>query len=346
MSVRDAFREQGRICAAMGSPFTGRVCTLAAERLVAGGAVADRLLGWQGDAGGRGDALALRLAGALHGLVLEGRDPGLMAVYPPEEADDEALWGAIAAALEAHEGYILRRLDGPPQTNEPQRSAALCPGFLTIADRTGLPLVTSELGASAGLNLAWDHFGYRFGTAVWGDQGSPVRIVPDWQGPLPPLAAARVVERAGCDRDPVDAMDAAGRRRLLSFVWADQAERKARMTAAIAIARICGVRVERADAIDWLEARLAVRRPGCAHVVYHSIIWSYLPPEARARARAALEAAGAAASAEAPLAWLRMEGDGAEPGAALTLTLWPGGETRTLARADFHGAWVRWTGWT
>ena len=42
------------------------------------------------------------------------------------------------------------RLDGPPQTNEPQRSAALCPGFLTVADRTGLPLVTSELGASAG----------------------------------------------------------------------------------------------------------------------------------------------------------------------------------------------------
>jgi hypothetical protein len=41
-----------------------------------------------------------------------------------------------------------------------------------------------------------------------------------------------------------------------------------------------------------------------------------------------------------------MEGDGVEPSAAVTLTLWPGGETRLLGRAGFHGAWVRWSGWT
>ena len=38
-----------------------------------------------------------------------------------------------------------------------------------------------------------------------------------------------------------------------------------------------------------------------------------------------------------------MEADGGDPGAAITLTLWPGGETQPLGRADFHGAWVRWS---
>ena len=28
--------------------------------------------------------------------------------------------------------------------------------------------------------------------------------------------------------------------------------------------------------------------------------------------------------------------------AALTLTLWPGGESLALGRADFHGRWVTW----
>ncbi len=34
-----------------------------------------------------------------------------------------------------------------------------------------------------------------------------------------------------------------------------------------------------------------------------------------------------------------------DPGAAITLTLWPEGETRLLGRCDFHGRWVTWKGW-
>jgi hypothetical protein len=187
VTVREAFAEQAVTCEGMGSPFTARLCRLVAARLEPGGSVADRILGWPGDPRGRADALPLRLAGALHGLVLDGSDPGLAAVYPPNDPIDDALWSAVIAGFEAHATAILARLDGPPQTNEPMRSAALGPGFLTVAARTGLPLVTSELGASAGLNLIWDRFAYRFGAAEWGDPASPVVIAPDWHGPPPPL---------------------------------------------------------------------------------------------------------------------------------------------------------------
>jgi hypothetical protein len=347
VSVRDAFSTQARICAEMGSPFTARLCDLFAARLRKGDRVSERLLEWPGDAGGRADALPLRIAGALHGLVLEDRNAGLATVYPPNDtrASDNDIWSAIASAFIEHAGEILARIESPPQTNETMRCAALCPGFLTIAALTGLPLVTSELGASTGLNMNWDRFSYRFGPVPWGDARSLVDIVPDWNGPTPPLPPARVRERAGCDLAPPDLDGPGDRLRLLSYVWADQSPRMLRTAAAIELAQAGNARVDEADAPEWLAERLAGTYPGQVHVVYHSIFWQYLDAQAQAECRAALNAAGDRATEAAPLAWLRMEGDGNSPGAAITLTFWPSGVTRVLGRADFHGRWVVWTGW-
>jgi hypothetical protein len=216
--------------------------------------------------------------------------------------------------------------------------------LLTVAQRFGLPLVTSEIGASAGLNLIWDRFAYALGGAPWGDTASPVGIAPEWDGPPPPVPSAVVFARAGCDQAPLDPALHRDRLHLLSFVWADQAERLARTEAAINLARDAGVKVAKADAADWLKSRLVDRHPGCVHVVYHSIVRQYLDPARRDRISALIVEAGPRANHHAPLAWLRLESDGAEPGAAITLTIWPGAEELTLGRADYHGRWVRWRG--
>lgn len=347
MRTRGAFLKQARACEAMGSPFTARLCRLLARRLEPGNPVSDLVLDWPGDPEGRAGALPLRLTGALNNLVLADADAGLVAVYPPNDvrASDSELWMAVSAALVRHETEILERLKSPPQTNEPMRSAALSPGFLTISALTVLPLVISELGASAGLNMVWDRFDYRFGPVPWGRYQSPVVLRPDWTGPTPPLRPARVVERAGCDRAPIDLDDAAARRRLLSFVWPDQTHRVERTAAAIALARAEPERVEAAEAPAWLERRLSDVRRGRVHVIYHSVFWQYLEPQEQQQCEALLRAAGEAATHHAPLAWLRMEGSAKEPDAALTLTLWPEGKTQEVGRADFHGRWVRWTGW-
>ncbi|PCJ75734.1 MAG: hypothetical protein COA53_04530 [Rhodobacteraceae bacterium] len=39
---------------------------------------------------------------------------------------------------------------------------------------------------------------------------------------------------------------------------------------------------------------------------------------------------------------LRAEPDNRGEGAAITLSLWPGGEARNLGRMDFHGRWIEW----
>jgi hypothetical protein len=152
-----------------------------------------------------------------------------------------------------------------------------------------------------------------------------------------------VVERAGCDRRPIDPLTDDGRLVLRSFVWPDQHTRLAMLDAAIEVAARVSARVEQADAAEWVEARLAERHTGVATVVFQSIVWQYLPASTRARMVAAVSRAGTRATAAAPLAWLRME-PGADPAKAaeLRLRLWPGIGDHVIATTGYHGRPVRY----
>ena len=344
-AVRAAFRSQAKSCRALGSSFVATLCELAAERLTTEHPVGRIILGWTGDPSSSADSVPLRFAGALHALVLAGVDPTLAAAYPPHATDPDGLWHAVEQACRDHSEAILARLASAPQTNEVRRSAALLPGLLTIAQLFGKPLCLSEVGASAGLNLLWDRYAYRLGDFVWGDPQSPVMLAPEWTGPAPPDASPVVRERAGCDLRPLDPARPEDAERLLSYLWADQADRVERTRAALRLAVLSGLKVEAADAVDWLRHRLAVTRPGCAHVITHTIAWQYLPLAAREEGEALIDKAGRAATLSAPLARLSLEGDGREHGAALTLQIWPTGERHEIGRAGFHGRWVDWRGW-
>jgi hypothetical protein len=77
-------------------------------------------------------------------------------------------------------------------------------------------------------------------------------------------------------------------------------------------------------------------------MIYTTIAWQYFPAAKQAEGLAMIEAAGATATMDAPLAFVQMENDGGEKGAALTLRLWPGDQRLSLGRVDFHGRWVDW----
>ena len=337
--LRDALGFQAEACADLGSPFMARLCTLLADRLMPGTPLTDRLFGWQGDLGPRGDSVPLRLCGALHALKLDWH-AGLEAVYPPHQPDDEALWNAVAAALAKEAAFIDRWIDSPPQTNEVRRAACLIAVGHLLEARFGLPLSVMELGASAGLNLNWDRFALEAGTRRFGPEDAVLTLRPDWRGLPLPAADPKVAERAGVDLNPVDARSEMGRLRLLAYLWPDQPERIALTEAAIGAVT---APPERADAIDWLAERLAPK-PGQTRLIYSTIAWQYFPRAAQERGERLIEAAGAAAAPESPLAWFGMETDGASPGAAMTLRVWPAGETLALGRIDFHGRWIDWAG--
>ena len=347
--LRAAFREQAVSCAELGSPFTARICAVAAAFIDESNAIGRKMLGWPGDPRSGFDSVPLRFAAALHGLVIEGKDDALAVIYPPNPApaSDPEFWENIQRAAKTNTEFMLARLENAPQTNEVRRSVALFSGLACVAEEFGLPIMLSELGASAGLNLFCDRFGYRFAGQYFGNADAQFRLEPEWKGALPAHNEVIVVERQGCDLNPLDVRSPEDMFRLQSYLWPDQPERIDRTNRAIAIAAGLAAEtgrsiVERRDAADFLEQRLARQIPGATHVVQHSIAFQYFPSEVQQRCRQSIQTAGERATRAAPLAWLAMEADGASPGAALTLQTWPGGRRRQLARVDFHGRWVEW----
>jgi hypothetical protein len=229
----------------------------------------------------------------------------------------------------------------PVQTNEVGRCGPLLGGFLLIAHRTGLPLRLLEIGASAGLNLNWDHYHYTWHGGGWGDPSSPIVLRDVFTGDrLPPLCEAAVAERSGCDPDPVAATSEEGRLTLRSFIWADQLERMHILDQAIEVMRRYPVSIDCSRAVDWLALRLAESAPGKTTVLFHSVVWQYISREERTELLKLIEAAGSRANGDSPFAWLRME-PGKE-GAEVKLRIYPGFEDQIIATAGYHKPQTTW----
>jgi hypothetical protein len=144
-----------------------------------------------------------------------------------------------------------------------------------------------EIGASAGVNLRPD-------------------ILPGFAhhevGSLP-----AIVERRGCDLNPIDATTPRGRAHLLSFVWVDDIEGFARLDRAITAVRGIPATVERADATTFL--RSLGPCPGTTTVVWHSALMPYLDPDVRAQTLEAITQLGRRATTQGPVVHLSWEFD-------------------------------------
>lgn len=339
---RQAFHDQADACANLDSDFTAMLLRAVGDNLGDDHPVGKFLHSWPDYKTFRSGAVALRLAGALNSLVLLDMDAALTAQYPPNSTDPSALWSAVNHAMRTHPDHLIGWMDSAPQTNEIRRSNALIPAFHIIAKETGLPLMLSEIGASAGLNLNWDKYAMEMDGQVWGPENATVRLTPNWKGPLPPRAEIKVSQREGCDLNPLNPADPQDCLRMLSYIWPDQSQRIANTKSALELAANTKHQVYKEDAISFLTRRLQPQS-GVTRVIYHTIMWQYLTADDQAKGKAMIREAGAAATNESPLAWLNAEADDLKlDGAAITLTLWPSGEVRNLGRVDFHGRWVKW----
>lgn len=343
----DELRRQARRCTPT-CPLYGELLVQLARDVERGG-IAATLLDPYADAPLAEVVPGLRLLGAVHALVLEGRVPELAPFYPSVggTAPPGDAWPVFRAVLVEHADEIRPRLDEPIQTNETGRAAALFGGLLVVSAATGLPIRLLEIGASAGLNLRADRFAYRVGDHVLGDPDSPLVLDQPWTGvPAVPLQTrVQVVERRGCDPRPLDVGNRADRLTLASLIWPD-AVRHERFRAAVEIAAAVPAVVDAASADEWLTDRLAKPVPGVATVVWHSVVRQYVDSSAWQRFGDVLDRVGRFATADTPLAYLAFEPE-VETDATYTfhlrLTLWPDGQSTTLATAPGHGIPTEWT---
>ncbi len=148
----------------------------------------------------------------------------------------------------------------------------------------------------------------------------------------------------GCDQAPIDLTNPDSALKLRSYVWPDASERMGRVDAAIELARQSPPQVVRQDAGDFVVEMLrAPQESGVTRVLYHSIVWQYIPDATQAAITSAMELAAADATPERPLAWVKLETNRKTFRHELRFRYWPGGEQEALlACAHPHGAWVEW----
>jgi hypothetical protein len=202
---------------------------------------------------------------------------GVPADYAEFRGTVLARWDEISAQMRARS----------TQTNEAGRCATLLP-FLTSLPQ---PLALLEVGASAGLCLLPDRYRYDY-TDPYGAVSSigapqatvtlPCRV----SGIEVPTALPTVAWRAGLDLHPVDAGDPDQEAWLDALVWPGADDRRARLHAALEVARSDPPRVVTGDLRVDLPALAAQAPPEATLVVFHTAVLAYLdPPDRSAFAR-------------------------------------------------------------
>jgi hypothetical protein len=243
----------------------------------------------------------------------------------------------LAANAEAIRATMLARRT---QTNETGRCATLLPLLARLRE----PLALIEVGASAGLCLLPDRYGYTYGTHYVPAPTDAAPVLACRASPRTPLPAAlpHVVWRAGLDLDPVDLSDPAQRAWLESLVWPEHTDRLQRLRDAMAVARADPPRVVRGDLRTDLPALAREAPADAALVVFHSAVLAYVPDVAtrEAFARTVQDLGAVWISNEAPGVFptIRERLTARGPVGAFLLAV----DGNPVAWTDAHGAWIDW----
>jgi hypothetical protein len=284
------------------------------------------------------DAFALDFLAA---LPEHKRQPNLLFAALRDVAGTPRDWPMFRAVLTERTAAVRAiMLARRTQTNEPARCATLLP----ILARLPQPLALIEVGASAGLCLLPDRYGYDYGGHRLAPPSPDAPVFPcrtDTATPLPG-AQPRVVWRLGLDLEPMGLANPRDAAWLETLVWPEQAERLYRLRAAIGVARRDPPRVVRADLLTDLPACARGAPADATLVVFHSAVLAYVTDlEQRAAFGETVRGLGAVwISNEAPGVFPRIAQRLKRRGrrGAFLLSL----DGRPMAWTDPHGAWAEW----
>lgn len=230
------------------------------------------------------------------------------------------------------------------QTNEVGRLATLLPVFARIRAESGRPLALIEAGASAGLCLYPDRWGYRWSTDSGSVEIAALECAVSGAPPLPEQPV-EVAWRGGVDLNPLDVTDDDAMAWLTNLVWPEQEERRDRLRRAIDVARNDPPYLVRGDLLTSLPDLVEEASAHGQVVLFHSAVAAYLDVDDRRR----FEALMAGLVADGRCRWVSNEGPGVLPGVTASAGLpAPAGrfvlglDGRAVAWTHGHGAALDW----
>lgn len=214
----------------------------------------------------------------LEGLPRDRQQPNLLfaairyvAGIPPSTQE-------LKPALLEHADAIAEvMLTRTTQTNEPGRCATLLPALAEIEG----PLALIEVGASAGLCLLPDAYGYDWGRQrlippAWAGKTAPTFPCVASEGTPLPSSHPKVVWRAGIDLNPLDVSNDEDVAWLEHLIWPEHEGRLAGLRAAISVARQNPPRVETGDLKNDLPELIAQAPSDAKVVIFHTAVLSYV----------------------------------------------------------------------
>jgi hypothetical protein len=294
------------------------------------------------------------LLAAVQNLLLRGEGEELSVFYPnlTDTVADGDPYPAFRRVALANADVLRATISSRnTQTNEVGRCAYFLPVFGIVADEVG-QLAHLDVGASAGLNLYWPKYAYRYSPqSVSVGVGSAVELLCSTRGEPPiPKSMPTLGGAIGLDMSPIDVRDDQAVRWLEACVWPDQAGRFERLVAAIAIARQSPPDMRRGDAVASV-GKLVDEVAAFGHpVVTTSWILNYLPVEGQRAFVAELDHVGSRRDlswvvAESPVQTPGLPIPGNEEITVISLVTWRSGvrSVRRLAIAHPHGSWLNWS---
>lgn len=282
---------------------------------------------------------------AIHYLLGFNRDEPLARFYPsltdPPIGDPKVAFPAFRSFALSHSEDIVELLATRlVQTNEVRRCAYLFPSMIVAArwfeER---PLALVEIGTSAGLNLLWDKYAYRYGEqSGFGQAGSPVTIQSEFRGQIPDWLSdpiPRVTQRIGLDLNIVDANDPDEAAWLRALIWPEHRERREILDAALQHRATYELDLRQGDGFSMLKDVVSELPKDTVACIYHTHVANQVSPATHETLFADLAELGKTRDLIhifnniKPTLHLTVYRDGSE-------------EHLALAKADGHARWFEW----
>lgn len=292
-----------------------------------------------------GQPAPLLLFGAVHSLLLAGAQHPLRQYYPdlvatPHDDDPVPVFADFCLQYADELRAIIR--SHRVQTNEVGRCSLLLPAFSLVALQTQKPLAIIEIGASAGLHLCWDSYGYEYsnGQALSPSPEALLTLQCEVRGAALPLMDnfPQVAWRVGLELHPLDVVNRPEDRAWLrALLWPENPIRVARYEAAVKTLIASPQRLIEGDAIADLPTLIAEAPEGCALCVVQSfVLYQFTPKQREAFQQVLVDA-----SQQRDIYSINL--DSKETDLEMRLTHY--GQTINdvlLARIEAHGKWIEW----
>lgn len=284
------------------------------------------------------------LFGAVHFLLLKGKDHPLKEYYPSLVENPKPFHESFAHfrdfCLTFRDEIISILKTRLVQTNEVRRCAYLYPVFCTIYEKVQRPLALIEIGTSAGLQLLFDQFAYSYDkNKVYGKIDSRLHLTAEIRGEHVPsihTSPPPVTKRIGLDLNTIDLTDEEEKLWLKALIWPEHEERLYMLEEASSYLSKVSIELVDGDGIS-LFPRYAERIPKDSILcVFHTHVANQMPTKLKKKLLQTVEDIGK--TRDVFHIYNNMDD------MYLHLDHYLNGKLHkhTIAETDGHGRWFKW----